>query len=125
MCELRACPDCAEVYGHFEKFIHAEATLSVFKGLVTVENSFRVFFEVPLCIRGERNFVQEADRHFRSCLHGLRQSPEDADGIVPDQIGSTERGPSASRPRLRERRGRPRGEGSHGNVAERDAQTLL
>jgi len=48
MCELRACPDCAEVYGHLEKFIHAEATLSVFKGLVTVENSFRVFFEVPL-----------------------------------------------------------------------------
>src|SRR3954468_24517513 len=78
-----------------------------------------------LFIRGERNFVQEADRHFRSCLHRLRQSPEDPDGIVPYQIGSTERGPSASRPRLRERRGGPGGEGSHGDFAERASKTLL
>src|SRR3954453_1767224 len=78
-----------------------------------------------LLLRGKRDFVQEANRHFRSCLHGLRQSPEDPNGIVPDQIGSTERGPSASRPRLRERRGGPGGEGSDGNVAERNSKTLL
>src|SRR3954452_17455534 len=35
-------------YGHLEKFIQAEAATSVFKGLVTVWNSFRGLFRGAL-----------------------------------------------------------------------------
>ena len=79
-----------------------------------------------------RSFGQRADDRRRTRLlrsrstfcsaSRLRQSPEDPDGIVPYQIGSTDQGPSASRPRLRERRGGPGGEGSHGNFTERNSK---
>src|SRR3954470_13116505 len=38
----------AAAHGHLEKFIHAEATPNVFKGLVTVESSFRGIFRGAL-----------------------------------------------------------------------------
>jgi hypothetical protein len=78
-----------------------------------------------LFIRRARHVFQETGRHLRARLHRLRQPAEDADRILPYQVGSTNRRASASHPRLRQCGGRQRGAGPHDAASGRVAQTLL